>query len=424
MPRFLHIADIHLGFDRYDSKERALDFYLAFQDVIDRYAIDAQVDFVVIAGDLFEHRTIQPNVLNQAQRALQDLRAAGIPVLAIEGNHDNRPYGTKTSWLRYLADWELLILLEPGDTAAGDDLFEPWNAETKHGGYIDLDCGVRVLGSYWYGASAPKAIVALADAIQRLPPGPQHTVMMFHHGLEGQIARYQGALRYPDLLPLKQAGVDYLAMGHIHRSYSEQGWIFNPGSLEANSVAEGEFERGAFLVEITSNGIQAELKQDYYQRPIVRLMLNAKGQESAEELASAAISTVQQAIRSQKINPAAAPIVELKIGGQVGFDRYEFDARTLRQQLQQLCQAIVFLLRYDVDAVEYASPLAEEASRLQVEQEVFTDLLTANSTYKKQAAGLATGLIELKDLQLQGRSDPELYAYIDDLLNSSASPDA
>jgi hypothetical protein len=34
---------------------------------------------------------------------------------------------------------------------------------------------------------------------------------MFHHGLEGQISRYAGALRYAELLPLKEAGVDYLA---------------------------------------------------------------------------------------------------------------------------------------------------------------------------------------------------------------------
>ena len=84
-------------------------------------------------------------------------------MLAIEGNHDNRPYGTKTSWLRYLASWGLLILLEPGDTAAGEPFYFPWDGQ--RGGYIDLDCGVRVLGSYWYGSTAPKAIEQIAEAI-------------------------------------------------------------------------------------------------------------------------------------------------------------------------------------------------------------------------------------------------------------------
>ncbi len=419
MPRFLHIADIHLGYDRYDNKERTKDFFLALQDVLRKHAIDEQVDFVVVAGDLFEHRSIQPHILNQAKLCFEEVHQAGIPVLAIEGNHDNRPYGTKTSWLQYLASWHNLILLEPGDTVQGTALYEPWDEDNKCGGYIDLACGVRVIGSQWYGSSAPRAIAQIAAAIQTLPPAPAHTIMLFHHGLAGQIARYQGALRYEDLLPLKQAGVDYLALGHIHRNYEEQGWIFNPGSLEANNVEEGGYKRGAYLVELSAAGIRAELKQDYYQRPIVRLKLTARGQESLEELEASAIALVQQTIRSGKLNPAVQPIVELKIDGQVGFDRLDLDTRQLQQTLQQLSNALIFLLKYDADAVEYASPLADDASRLQIEQEVFTDLLTANNIYKKRASNLAQGLIDLKDLQLQGRSEADLYEFAETLLSQS-----
>jgi DNA repair exonuclease SbcCD nuclease subunit len=414
MPRFLHLADIHLGFDRYDSKERTKDFFWALQDAIQKYAIDEQVDFVVIAGDLFEHRNIQPGTLNQAKVCLEMLQEAQIRVLAIEGNHDNRPYGTQASWLRYLCEDGLLILLEPGNPALGESLYSPWDG--SRGGYLDLDCGVRVFGSYWYGASAPRAIANLAEAIQQLPPGPNHSVMLFHHGLEGQIARYQGALRYSDLLPLRQAGIDYLALGHIHKHYTHEGWIFNPGSLEANSVEESRFERGVYLVEIDQSGIQAELKQGYYQRSIVQLKVTARGQESLEEIEEAAITSIQTAIQSGRINPEIGPIVELRIEGQVGFDRLELDTRKLQLQLQQLSRALIFLLKYNVDTVEYASPLSEEASRLQVEQEVFTDLLAANNTYKKQAIELAQGLIDLKELQLQGQQEEELYQFVQSLL--------
>lgn len=417
MPRFLHVSDIHLGFDRYDSKERTLDFYRAFRDALEKYAIAPQVDFVVLAGDLFEHRHIQPNILNQAQLCLQALQEAGIPVLAIEGNHDNTPYGTKTSWLRYLSDWGLLRLLEPSTPNAGIALYEPWDEDAKRGGYIDLACGVRVLGSCWYGASAPNAIATLAEAIKTLPPPPAHTVMLFHHGLEGQIARYQGALRYNDLLPLKEAGVDYLALGHIHKNYTVEDWIFNPGSVEANNVEESQFDRGVYLVELNASGIRAELKRDYTQRTIVRLKVTARGQESQEELEATAIATVQQAIQSGKIQAAAAPIVELRLEGQVGFDRLELDTRKLQQQLQQLTGALIFLLRYNVDTVEYATHLTEEASRFQVEREVFMDLLVAHNTYKKQAPELAQGLIDLKDQQIQGRSETDLYQFVQGLLH-------
>ena len=416
MPKFLHVADVHLGFDRYDSKERTLDFFKAFRDVLQKYAIAESVDFVLIAGDLFEHRNLQPNVLNHAKVCLRDLHEAGIPVIAIEGNHDNCPYGVKTSWLRYLAEWYDLILLEPDSAPTAETVYTPWNAVEKRGGYIDLPCGVRVLGSHWYGASAPTAIAQLADAIQHLPPHTGQTVMLFHHGLEGQIARYQGALRYSDLLPLKNAGVDYLALGHIHKNYAEQGWIFNPGSIEANSVEEATFTRGAYLVAIDACGIQAELKQDYYQRPVVRLKLTTAGQDSVEQVEEKAIALVQQAIQTHKLNPESQPIVELKIEGQVGFDRLELDIRKLQQTLKELSNALIFLLKYEVNATEYASPIAEDANRLQIEQEVFTDLVTAHNTYKKQAQTLAKGLLDLKDLQHDGRSDTDLYEFVERLL--------
>jgi DNA repair exonuclease SbcCD nuclease subunit len=429
MPRFLHIADIHLGFDRYDNKVRTQDFFYTLMDVVERYAIrDAipsgvapQVDFVLIAGDLFEHRNLQPHILNQAQAVLSLLKDAGIPVLAIEGNHDNRPYGVNTSWLRYLADWEMLYLLEPGDVARGEPFYSPWDAETKHGGYIDLPCGVRVLGSSWYGSTAPKAIEQIAAAIGELPPAPGPTVLLFHHGLEGQIARYQGALRYSDLLPLKQAGVDYLALGHIHKNYEIEGWVFNPGSLEANSIDEARFERGAYVVDIGPDGIRAELKRDYRQRPILRIRQSLRGSETVEEVEQTAIALVQQAISLGQLQPDTQPIVELRLEGEVGFERTELDVRSLQQQLQSLSNALIFLLKFEADVLTFASPLGEEASRDQVEREVFLDLLTANSAYKNRAPALAQGLIDLKNRQLEGRSEPDLYELVQSLLTSENS---
>lgn len=414
MARFLHIADIHLGFDRYQNKERTKDFFLALKDTIERYAIAEEVDFVLIAGDLFEHRNIQPSILNQAQYCLRMLQAANIPVIAIEGNHDNRPYGVNTSWLRYLSDWEQLILLEPGDIAAGEPFYQPWNG--RRGGYIDLDCGVRVMGANWYGATAPKAIEQIAAAVQDLPAHSGTTILMFHHGLEDQIARYAGALRYSELLPLKQVGIDYVALGHIHKNYEMEGWIFNPGSLEANSVEEASYQRGAYLVEIQQQTIQATLKQDYYQRPVVRLSLQTRGQETIEDIEQAAIATIEQAVQTGKIPAEPAPIVELRIQGQVSFERLELDVRSLQEQLQEQSGALIFLLKYDVSSTAYASPLSENSDRTQIERDVYLDLLSAHYLYKKEANRLAEGLLELKDRQLNGQSESDLYEFVEIIL--------
>lgn len=424
MARFLHLADVHLGFDRYDNAERTKDFFLAFKDALEKYALAEAVDFVLIAGDLFEHRHILPATLNQAQVCLDMLQEAGISVLTIEGNHDNQPYGTKSSWLRYLADWGKLILLEPNEAATkGEELYDSWTPETNTGGYIDLDCGVRVLGSRWYGAAAPQAIQKLAEGIKQLPSGPQHTVMMFHHGLEGQIARYSGALRYQDLLPLKEVGVDYLALGHIHKNYTAEGWIFNPGSTEANSIAEGQDRnpRGVYLVEINEKGIKADLKQDYYQRRILRLGLQVNKQHDCEELEKAALATVRSQAEAGKTQGC---IVELRISGQLGFNRLDLNVRQLQQQLHQECKALIFLLKYEATGTEYATPLPigdRAPSRSEIEKQVFEDLLAANVYYAQQAPELANSLIALKERVLDHQPIPELYEFVQTLLERRTS---
>lgn len=415
MPCFLHVADVHLGYTKYDSPERTKDFYRAFNDALERYAIEPQVDFVLIVGDLFEHRQVLPAVLNQAQLCLDRLQAAGIPVLAIEGNHDYRLYGTSTSWLRYLSDWGRLMLLEPN----AEEELEPWDPEVRRGGYIDLDCGVRVIGSRWYGAAAPQAIQSLAPLIEQLPPGPDHTVMMFHHGLEGHVSRYSGALRYQDFAPLLTAGVDYLALGHIHRSYTAESWIFNPGSTEANSVIENQAQnpRGVFLVNLTQNGIKAELKSDYDQRHIERLNLKADPKQTAAELEEAAIATIETAYKKGKTEDA---IVELKIQGTIGFERSDLNVKELRTELHTLSKALIMLIKYEVTGVEYHSYISDQEelpSRHDIERLVFTDLLAANAHYRDQAESLSSGLMDLKDRLLKQQTEPELYQYAQELLS-------
>ncbi|NEQ95574.1 MAG: exonuclease SbcCD subunit D [Cyanothece sp. SIO2G6] len=420
MARFLHVADIHLGFDRYNNRVRSQDFFYAFYDLLQRYAVDEQVDFVIIVGDLFEHRTIQPSTLNQAQYCLRLLQQANIPVIAIEGNHDNRPYGTKTSWLRYLAEWGLLIFLEPGDNSDGEPLLPPWNAEDNRGCYIDLDCDVRVIGSYWYGAMAPQAIEQMAGAIQQLPTGPSQTVMLFHHGLEGHVSRYAGALRYEELLPLRHAGVDYLALGHIHKSYSVENWLFNPGSIEVNSIEESRYERGVYLVELVNNQVTAQLCQDYQQRSVVRLQLKLSGKELVNEVETAAYDCVQAAIASQSLIPTEQPIVELRISGTVGFEPLDLNTKALQQQLKDACGALIFLLRYDVDPLTYQSPLSDGEDRYYIEEEIYRDIVASHSAYRNHTQTLAQGLISLKDSYLQNQPEPELYEIVGQLLETTS----
>ncbi|MCU0979732.1 MAG: DNA repair exonuclease, partial [Pirellulaceae bacterium] len=95
MFKFLHAADIHLdsplrGLDRYDgapveeirgATRRALENLVGV-------AIEQQVAFVVIAGDVYDGDWPDFNTGLFFVRQMSKLREAGIPVVLISGNHD------------------------------------------------------------------------------------------------------------------------------------------------------------------------------------------------------------------------------------------------------------------------------------------------------------------------------------------------
>src|SRR5688572_16481665 len=138
MARFLHIADIHLGIKRYNLPDRTGDFFRAWCEVIERFAIARHVDFVLIAGDLFDRRLVEPQAANHAMAMLMKLAEARIPVIVIEGNHDQHEATSRFSWLRSFSQWGYIKLLEPHWEDDGVATMREWNEETKKGSYVDI----------------------------------------------------------------------------------------------------------------------------------------------------------------------------------------------------------------------------------------------------------------------------------------------
>jgi exonuclease SbcD len=131
--KFLHISDVHLGCTRYQLPESPKDFFYAWHDVLQKYAIDERVDFVVIGGDFFHKRNVDPQGMNHAFYGLKLLKENGIPAVAIEGNHDQHSNESDHSWLRSLASWGMLVLLEPKPDDKGNVVYAPWDGAACEG---------------------------------------------------------------------------------------------------------------------------------------------------------------------------------------------------------------------------------------------------------------------------------------------------
>jgi len=243
MVRFVHIADVHLGISQYNLRERFLDFGRAFKDAIDS-GLKNNVDFFLIAGDLFEDKSIDPDTLLQAEKILRIPQEKGIPVFVCEGNHDSRYYGKRFSWLEYLSQAGMIRLLCPEE---GD--LVPWDDEEGSGSYFEgffSGQKVRIYGFGYLGASTKKRLNEFSDKIIR---DDAVNIAMLHIGLEDYISRMSGTIESEALSVLRDR-VDYLALGHIHKKYDDAVWIFNPGSLENWSLDETRYPHGLYLVDI------------------------------------------------------------------------------------------------------------------------------------------------------------------------------
>lgn len=218
--RFIHTADIHLdsplsGLAQYDESE-AQEILTASRDALENMvdlAIEEEVAFVVIAGDLYDGdwRDYQTGLFFVEQMA--QLSRADIPVYVLHGNHDAESKITHSLTLP-------------------DNVFTfPAKAATSF--------GVADLKVTLHGRSFPKP-----DVTENLVPdypdrvASHFNIGVLHTALEGGTihANYAPV----KMTELRNKGYDYWALGHVHQFdiRSTSPHIVYPGNLQGRSIRE------------------------------------------------------------------------------------------------------------------------------------------------------------------------------------------
>ncbi len=407
--RFLHTADIHLGYQQYNSRERFNDFGRAFLHVVDE-ACAKQVDFVLLAGDFFEKRTVDPLAMRQAVAGLQTLRDARIPVIAVEGNHERAHYRDQYSWLEFLSAIGLLILLEPS-MEDGRLRLEPYSPE-KGGGYVDLPGGVRAYGLKYYGAATDRVLGLFAQALDELEgERPAYSILLMHAGLEGILPRCSGAVSRQAIAPLRSA-VNYVALGHIHKPYDIEGWIYNPGSLETWAMDEAAWTtRGYYLVDLAAHspmGHRARLVTTP-RRPFIRQRISVEACATPQ----AVYDAVGARLASCTLAPGESqPVVEIILEGTLAFDRLALDLGHVEALAREALHPLLARVQNDTVPVEYKIGLREGSTRAELEQQVLEELIDRDLRYRPAATAWAQVALNLKRLALEGNSPEAILDYL------------
>ena len=87
--RFLHTGDWHVG--RTIRGRSRTDEFTAVLDEVVAIAVDQKVDAVLLAGDIYDKHVVSHDADVLVFGTLIRLFEAGIPVVAIPGNHDSEP---------------------------------------------------------------------------------------------------------------------------------------------------------------------------------------------------------------------------------------------------------------------------------------------------------------------------------------------
>jgi DNA repair protein SbcD/Mre11 len=237
--KFIHAADIHL-----DSPLHGLSAYPdapaaqlrnatreALRMLVDR-AIEEEVAFVVIAGDLYDGDWKDHNTGIFFGQQMGRLRKAGIRVFALWGNHD--------------AESEMTKKLTLPDNVV---VFSHRKPET----HLLDEFKVALHGQSF----KDKAVVDNLAVGYPAPVSGYYNIGVLHTALEGYAAHasYAPCTR----AQLHAKGYDYWALGHVHeyQQWLEQSVIVFPGNLQGRHIRETG-RRGAVLVTVEAGRTEVE----------------------------------------------------------------------------------------------------------------------------------------------------------------------
>jgi DNA repair protein SbcD/Mre11 len=403
---FLHLADVHLGHEQYGLPQRSRDFASAFHAAVE-YAIYYKVDFILIAGDLFERSTLDPVTFDQALQELEILRSAGIPVVNIAGNHDRARYGQGMAWVESLGRHGFLYYLDAA--RQGEIKLSPWSAEAGWGGYLDLN-GIRFVGMRYLGASTPWAVEELAKQLQELSSGERpYTAALLHGGLDGVMPGFRAEMTYAQLAPL-QGLVDYVALGHIHKYYMREGWVYNPGSLETWNASEVEWQRG-FLhvaVDTTTDPRHVVHLQEPPRRDFRRYRIDVQPCTSPQQL----VELVRRSLAEWAAREhSTSPVVHLTLFGRLRFDRRDLDLKAVEAEVEAVFNPLAVQVRDQTEDTAFVPEGGgddEKLDRGALERSIFRQLFANDERRVHSASEWARLTQDLKRETLSRRSPEEL----------------
>lgn len=284
---FLHAADIHIDSPLTGLSAKNEEFSKvvrgatrrAFSNLVD-LAVSEQVDFVVIAGDLYDGTWKDQSTGQYAASQLARLSRAGIRAFIVFGNHD--------------AESRISRHLTPPD---GVHLLDNRKCQS-----IPLDdLGVAIHGRSYKDAATIENI-----AQTYCPPTPGlFNLAILHTALDGHPGHQSYAPCTLD--ELRSAGHDYWALGHVHDAAirSREPYIVYPGNTQGRHVRETG-AKGVMLVRVADGAVAGIEARPCDEARWAQAEVDAREAKDMPELLAAVAEALRAATDGAADRPTAA----------------------------------------------------------------------------------------------------------------------
>ncbi|RDU35307.1 DNA repair exonuclease [Neobacillus piezotolerans] len=238
---FIHAADLHLDSPMAGLRELPQPIlkrlrestFAALRKIVDA-AISNDVDFVILAGDLYDGDDRSLKAQSRFRTEMERLLEKNIAVYAIHGNHDH----LQGTWVK---------IAMPDNV----HIFGTETGAVRH----RAKSGAEV---WIYGFSYPSRHVTekRIHTYEKRIGGDFHIGIL--HGNDGSSSEHGNYCPFT-VGELADKQFDYWALGHIHKRavLSENPPIIYPGNIQGRNRKETG-EKGCYLVQLGENGAQLD----------------------------------------------------------------------------------------------------------------------------------------------------------------------
>ena len=357
--KFAHMADAHLGAFGKNPPLRDLNLK-AFEKAIE-ISIKENVDFILIAGDLFHNPIPDMEIVRQAVEILKRARNKGIRIYVIYGSHDFSA-GT-TSLLDVISSTGLF-------TKAVNYEFRDGKIYLKG---VKDDSGVTITGISGLSSSRE---VEYFDHIDReaLKNIPGEKIFAFHttiYELKPSYISDKNAVP----LSLLPENFDYYAGGHLHERIEykfHSSPLIYPGALFGSNYNDLDIlkERGFYIVEDFKPKFVPVKVCDFFKKSIDATAMDAK--------------SLEKEIMDMAKNDYSGKVVILKIHGKLKSGKIgDIDFHKIREEFKKT--SMDFLLNtYNLGTMARESMSVMGDSREDIENKIFNDISVYGIDFTKK----------------------------------------